>query len=364
MGVISSLFQRKKPYRKLLQSGNVDEILASAQWMLEQQQLERALELLRSGQKRFPDNNLLRRKCQDVEHFLTRAAIEAAERELTQEASTELLARLCDLHRHSGDMDKALDYGRRVILLDPRSVIGYRSVGRIYYEQFLAEQGSAQGMNALRYLSKAHSLDRSNSTCLLQLAEIFLIMHAPTAALMFLSPVQKAFPENYQVQKLVSWARELPPEDTTQIQDLFLRHESRLSGELSEPQVPVNLSEEVVLEVENLLERIAGTEGIYLIDGTRSIVSGRSRCGWSEPDVAAAFGLLADTARQCCPRMGIGRFTRLDVNCANRTMVVKSAADNLTAFFVGDHSLNKEDADAALEIICDQVAQESRGLAR
>ncbi len=363
MGLIAALFGKARIDRRLVRTGTEDEIVSVARQYAKNRQTERALKLLVTALNRFPESERLLGESRSVEAESVNSLIDAAERKLARRPTMRQLTHLCALCHRAGDHVRALQYGRQAILLDQTAEDGYHAVGKVYFEQFRADQSSIDGMNALRYLSKAHSLDPRNSTCLLQLTEVFLILHAPNAAMRFLGPVQRAFPEDTQVLSLLAWAQHLPPEETNQIQDLILWHEQRLSGLRESPKYQIDLPEEVGKMVRKL-STSSGVQGAYVVDGTRRVSAGASRSDWPEEELGEAFGMLADTARQNCQRMGIGNFNSLFVSSENKTLMLKSAGDQLMAFLVGDNNTRREDLEGHVEKLAQKVSQQAVGGAK
>ncbi|MEM7263350.1 MAG: tetratricopeptide repeat protein [Planctomycetota bacterium] len=363
MGVLSSLFKKRSPrgdesspLRELLRPGREDALLKTAKQLHDRGQNERALDLLIAGTRRFPDNAVIAEHARAVEAAVAKQTLRQRVARLNTDDSAELRAELSDLYRRTGQLEEAILSGRHAIQMAPESALGYSAVGRVYFDRFVEGQASIDGMNALRYLTKAHSLAPSNSLCLMQLSEIFVVLRAPRAASRFLTPVLRAFGDDPLVQDLASKIDALPAEETTHIQDLFLRHERVLRGE--SPEVPasgVRIDTRVAAEIEERARAVPGTEGLYLIGSDRGIVCGFNANRWPENDLGEAFGLVADTVRENANRMGIGEFKQVTVRYPSRVVSVQSVGSDVTAFYFGNEKVRNADAESLLSKIGDAL---------
>lgn len=356
MGFFSSLFSRSsqdsslpRSAQKTLHKGSEDDVVLLARRLVDQNQLEQALAVLKTAAQRFPSSDVIDQLTESVEESFHRASIGGLHAQLESDGSPEIRAKLAELYRRVGDIPMAMKYGREAIDADNTSPVGYRKVGRLYLEQFRLGLASVQGINALRYLSKAHNLDPRDSRILLYLAEIFIILRAPQAAGRFFGPVQRAFPNDPHVIRLEERIRELPNEETSNIQDLFLRHEQRQSGEHMQPaesfEAPVELGD----QFREFGESLEGVSGLFLLDGERKMVCEFSPSGWSSDELEDSLGVLADTSRQNSQRMGIGTFNRLMVRSADHMLVTQSLGSELSFFFIGDKNTKLDEVDSIME---------------
>ncbi len=364
MGVLSSLFKKRgkrdeaSPLRELLRPGREEALLKTAKQMHDRGEHERALDLLVAGTRTFPENTVIAEHARAVEMDIAKQTIRQRTARMNTDDNVELRAELSDLYRRTGETSEAVQFGRRAIQMAPDSALGYSAVGRVYFDQFIGAQVSIDGMNALRYLTKAHSLAPSNSLCLMQLAEIFIVLRAPRAASRFLTPVLRVFGDDPAVQELAARVDALPPEETTHIQDLFLRHERVLSGESPEVEASgIRVDTRLAGEIEETARAMPGTQGLYVIGSDRRIVCGFNANRWSENEIGESLGLVADTVRANSQRMGIGEFRQLTVRFPSRIASVEAVGSDCTAFYFGNEKVRSADAEQLLSKISDSLAK-------
>ncbi|MFQ5653808.1 MAG: tetratricopeptide repeat protein [Planctomycetota bacterium] len=367
VGLITSLFRRKHDsvqeqifQNNLLQDGREEDLLRVVKQLMDGNQLERALVLLRVGASRFPDCDAVTELLASVERSMAMPAISATLELLHQNRTPDLLARLADLHRRAGEQTQAMEYGREAIQADPEGPGGYHAVGSIYLDQFRKTMGSVEGMNALRHLSKAHVIDPSNSMCLLQLAEIFLLLGAPSAADKFLRPVQSVFPHDPLVMELLERGQQLPPEETSHIQDLFLRHERRQRGPA--PPLPVTdstlrLPDDMDSKVESIVRGFRGSHALYIVGADRTLAARHNNQGWEDEGFGETLGLLAETARENSNRMGIGAFERLLIQGPDQLTIIKAFSEDLTVFFFGEKPGKQEEIELSLDCLRESLKE-------
>ena len=147
--------------------GTEEELIQQARQLVDENKLEQALEVLRRAGDQHPQSEVIAELTASVEESFVHSQIGSLQAQLQDETSPELLCRLAELYRRLSDMTQAMKYGREAIDADSQNPIGYRTVGRLYLEQFRVAQTSVQGINAVRYLSKAHALDPRDSRILL-----------------------------------------------------------------------------------------------------------------------------------------------------------------------------------------------------
>jgi len=335
-------------------------LLKTAKQLHDRGEHERALDLLVAGTRTFPENAVIAEHACVVEMDMAKQSIRQRTSRLNTDDNAELRSELSDLYRRTGQTTEAIDFGRRAIQMAPDSALGYSAVGRVYFDQFVAAQLSIDGMNALRYLTKAHSLAPSNSLCLIQLAEIFIVLRAPRAASRFLSPVLRVFADDPAIQELATRVDELAPEDTTHIQDLFLRHERMLNGDAPEAESSgFRVDTRLAASLEENARAMPGTEGLYLVGNDRRIVCGFNAKRWPENELGESLGLVGDTVRANSERMGIGEFRQLTVRYPSRLVSVKAIGEECTAFYFGNEKVRTGDAEQLLSSVSKSLQEGS-----
>jgi len=365
--LIQSIFRRKHagevPGTDLLREQGPAPLLRVARQLLTAGRSDRALVLLRAGVLRYPGVVEVGELLANAERAEALPQMPSALETLEENASAKNHARVSHLCRRTGDESAALEHGRRAIQVDPRSPYGYRATGRVYLERFRSASRTVDGMNALRYYSKACALDPRHADSLLSLAEIFVLLAAPEAARRFLAPVATSHPDNPTVEILERRCRALPSEETSNVQELFLRHERSLlpgqpgtDDESSPAAVPSTLPD----HLEEVVRAIDGSTGAWVIGPNRQIVAGYSSTDHADAEVAE-LGLVAETIRSNSSRMGVGQFEELVLRAEEQLVVVSSLGDRLTGFYFGLRPSRQHDVESAFERVGYSLAESKNG---
>jgi len=358
VGLISAIFRRKRvtelPGTDLLREETSKPLLRVTKQLLTAGRNDRALALLRVGALRFPDDDELIELLTGAERDEASPHIKGSLAALKANPCAKSHARVSQLLRRTGDIETAIEQGRASISSGPQLPYGYRAVGKIYLDRFRVDAQTVDGMNALRYYSKACALDPLHANSLIALAEIFVILCAPEAARRFLAPISESLPGDPTVEVLERRCRGLPKETTSNVQELFLDHERAINGESvdksvensTSPNVPNDLSE----RIENLVAKIDGTSSLWVVDDQRQVVGGHGLSENPEEQIDD-LGIVAETLHSCSARMGIGSFERLLLRGDDRLVVVSVIGDGLTGFYFGEKPSRQSDVEQALERI-------------
>ncbi|MGE3166207.1 MAG: tetratricopeptide repeat protein [Planctomycetota bacterium] len=329
--------------------------LSTCHRLLGQDDSEYALGLLRKATELHPNSSELRGLRRKVERSLAQPLIQQALALHEQGPSAATCLHLVELYTRIGEVKEAIEYGNHAIQLEPDSALGYRMVTELHLQDFKATGDSIAGMNALRYAVKAHNLAPRDSRVLLDLTEIFLLLRAPLAARRFLNPVLQAFPDEARVRELSDRVSQLPPENTTQIQELFLTYEREVLGAARDEHPEVSLDREVIQDVVSAAARLTSLLGFYLIDGHRQVIAGFNHGQWSESELGNCFGLLVDVAAQNSERMDLGTFESITVKQDNVNLVVASLGSGLSAFIFGSPETKNEEMENILHDIHERL---------
>jgi len=366
VGLISMLFRRRRaadvPGTDLLRERGAAPLVRVVRQLLTAGRSDRALVLLRAGILRYPGEKLVAELLASAERTEALPQVPAAVERLEKNPSAENHARVSHLSRRAGDEENALEQGRLAIQADPRSPFGYRAIGTIYLERFRETARTVDGMNALRYLSKACALDPRHATSLLSLSEIFVLLRAPDAARRFLTPVAESHPNDPIVEILERRCEELDPEGTSNVQELFLRHEDTqisrapvAAGEVGE--IPTELPG----HLEEFVRTIEGSTGAWVVGPNRQVVAGFSSVE-HPAEAVAELGLVADTLRSNSSRMGIGTFERLILRGEDRLVLITVLGEQLTGFYFGERPSRQHDVEQAFQRV-EYSLEESKGAA-
>ncbi len=370
MGLISTLFRRRRTSAEmcgsdLLREHGTSPLLRVARQLLTAGRSDRALALLRVGVLRFPEDGEVTELLASAERAEALPQVPAAVELVEQEPDAKNHARVSHLTRRAGDEAAALEHGRMSIQADPRSPFGYRAIGQLYLERFRNVSRTVDGMNSLRYLSKACALDPRHATSLLSLAEIFVLLRAPDASRRFLAPVADAHPSDQTVEILERRASELEPEGTSNVQELFLRHERRLiardtgsTEEATVSEVPPDLPS----HLEEFVRTIDGSTGVWVVGANRQVIAGFSSNEYTEAAVNE-LGIVADTVRSNSSRMGLGQFGSLLLRGEEQLVIITSLGDSLTGFYFGERPSRQNDVEQAFKRV-EYSLEETKGATR
>jgi hypothetical protein len=190
-----------------------------------------------------------------------------------------------------------------------------------------------------------------------------VLLRAPDAARRFLGPVSESHIADPIVEILDRRCKELEPEGTSNVQELFLRHEDTqiarapaTSADVGE--VPADLAG----HIEEFVRTIDGTTGVWVVGPNRQVVSGFSPVE-HPAEAIAELGLVADTIRSNSSRMGIGQFERLILRGEDRLVLITNLGDLLTGFYFGDRPSRQHDVEQAFQRV-EYSLEESKGAAR
>lgn len=338
MGLISTLFSKKSkaaPGIEEIQGMTEREILSVSHRLLGENQNDQALLVLRHAIQLFPQAAAIHNLHHKLRRTVTQPLIDAALKQLSYEMTATTCLHLAELFRQIDENSQALRYGTLAIRAEPESAAGYQLVGRVHLDEFRSSGDSIAGMNAIRYIVKAHGLAPRDSRTLLQLTEIFVILQAPVAARRFLTPVQEAFPQDKTVVDLTQRIADLPPENTSQIQDLFLRYERNVLGEEGPNPTSAKIDDSLLAELQEIVSAGEGVTGFYLVNQQRELMGGFDQLEWETEALGESLGLLVDTAVQNSERMNLGQFSCFSVKQDGFRLMIQGLGQGITAFIFG-----------------------------
>ncbi len=367
VGLISKLFRRKRasaeqPGTDLLREQGADPLLRVSRQLLTAGRSDRALVLLRAGILRFPGHAEVAELHRTAEKNEALPQLKGALATLREETSAKNHARVSQLSRRIEDDETATEHGRAAIAIEPRSPFGYRAIGRIYLDRFRADSSTVDGMNALRYFSKSCALDPRHAASLLALAEVFVLLGAPEAARRFLAPVAGSHPNDPSVEILERRCSELPSEGTSNVQELFLRHEHgepQPSAEAETTTSSEELPSKLTGQIGEMFGKIAGTRGVWVVDANRHLVASQSE-ETPGPEALAGLGLVSATARSCSARMGVGNFERLLLRADDQLVICNVLGDSMTGFYFGDRPSRQSDVEQTFERLALSFEEEKK----
>lgn len=282
-------------WKVLFEDGCSDELLDQVSKLQSRKHFRAAIRLLRAGVSRFQPWPKGEEKLILLEKQYARIELPQLQEKAETEFSALNASRLADLLDILGDRSGWQLWSRAAIEEDPCDPEGYLAVARSYLRRFIREEDAVAGLSALRYLTKACQLRPGHGDCLRDLATLLLYLRAPQAASKVLAPLNRAAPNDPQVIALKLRAEEIPAENTTNVQELFLRWETGVEPQHS-TQKP------------SLLQT-ASEFDLWEIDADRSLVAHSENADLSENTINN-YSVMVGTLRQALPRMGMGDFVR------------------------------------------------------
>lgn len=225
-----------------------------------------------------------------------------------------------------GDANGSTLWARAAIQEDPCDPEGYLAIARTYLRRFRRQNDAVAGLHALRYLTKACQLKPGHTECLRSLAMLLLLLRAPVAAAKVLRPIEKVSPEDSMVLAMQALTSKMPAENTSNIQELFLRWETGTS--------PVHF--------EDGIGAIPCPEGIKVweLDENRSVTA-TSASADQDADTAELFSVLAGTLSSSTPGMGLGQFSKVTAR-GNGTLLIGVAESDGMLFCHSDRHSHEE----------------------
>jgi len=255
-----------------------------------------AIQLLRAGTVGFHPWDEGEAVLEQLQRSRAREAIADLQDAVELNYSASDAAHLSDALDRLGDPAGATLWARAAIQEDPCNPEGYLAIARTYLRRFRRDEDSLAGLHALRYLTKACQLQTVHGECLRSLAMLLLLLKAPLAASKVLRPLRKLAPHDPMILALNSLTARFPAENTSNIQELFLRWETGTTPQHS---------------IDNMIS-IPCPEGVdaWELDGSRSLVATSSGANHGG-DTAELLSVLAGTLTRATPRMGLGEFCKV-----------------------------------------------------
>ena len=299
MGIIESWMKRPRKCEEhlaeLFAPGAETRLLVRAQQLDERGDHLDATQLLRAGTVRFYPWNEGEAALDRYERSRARASLASLQDAVDSRYSAADAANLSAALNRLGDSSGATNWAHAAIEEDPCNPEGYLAIARGFLRRFRREDDSVAGLHALRYLSKACQLDPGHGECLRALAMLLLLLGAPVAASKVLRTITRVSPSDPIVLALDALTKILPPENTTNVQELFLRWESGsapTNDESTRQTIPA-----------------PGEFDVWEIDATRSLVACSDGADQGQ-QMTESLSVLTGSLYQATPRMGLGEFSR------------------------------------------------------
>jgi len=310
LGIIESLMRRPRQDEQkqmdLFAAGAESRLLQAANRFGDRGQRLAAARLLRAGTVRFhpwPDGELA---LDQLERTLARESLHTLQVAVESRYSAADAARLSAALERLGDSSGALEWAHAAIEEDPCNPEGYLAIARGYLRRFRRDEDAVAGLQALRYLTKACQLHAGHGDCLRSLAMLLLLLRAPSAAAKVMRPISRATPSDPMVLALETLSTEIPAENTSNVQELFLRWETGIS--------PVH-SEETTAVIPAPDEF-----SVWELDGTRALAA-CSTCADQRQELTENLSVLAGSLTQATTRMGLGQIARVTARSADGVLI-------------------------------------------
>lgn len=310
MGIIESWMRRPhqdvEKQMDLFAAGAESRLLQAANHFGDRGQRLAAARLLRAGTVRFhpwPDGELA---LDQLERTLARESLHTLQVAVESRYSAADAARLSAALDLLGDSSGALEWAHAAIEEDPCNPEGYLAIARGYLRRFRRDEDAVAGLQALRYLTKACQLHAGHGDCLRSLAMLLLLLRAPSAAAKVLRPISRATPSDPMVLALKALSTEIPAENTSNVQELFLRWETGIS--------PVH-SEETTAVIPAPDEF-----SVWELNGTRALAACSTRADQRQ-ELTENLSVLAGSLTQATTRMGLGQISRVTARSADGVLI-------------------------------------------
>ena len=336
MGLFKNLINRKSGSSRFTAEASLFEpdqrhrILEIAGELTANRNIASAIALLRAGAVRFHPFPEAEAALSAIEGSQARSKIEKLEEQAAAATDVRLFAACSIACDNLGDSTAAILHGRAAIQEDPFSPLGYLVIGLSHLRRFRTSQSAAEGLNTLRYLSKSIQLRPGQGESLRSLAELLILLRAPVAARRVLRPIAHALPHDPMLLAIEARAVELPPEGTSNVQELFLRFEEN-PLEAEEPEEMPDL----VTSVDELVHRFEGSMGAWLVGSDLQVCASSTRSGRDAGESDEVLGALAGFLSSHCDRMRIGSFKSLRVLGEGHLILARKLSTGSTIFYSG-----------------------------
>ncbi len=330
--------------------------LEKAQRLVQSDKHTEALQLVSSILTSNADSECLK-VAEEYKVKIHAALAEQQARLLDQNSQPTACAEVAEHFLQARNFGQAIEVGRSTISVAPQSALGYRIVGQAYLERFRQKRDSVDGMNALQHLTKAHKISPSSSLCLVSLAELFILLRAPKAALKFLDPPLRAFPKDPILVSLKDKIDSLPPEDTSQIQDLFLRNEEYVTQHGAQ-----DVGRDQLKPITDHEAARKACLALYFLTESREVIEGFDKLNWNDEAIPESLGLFGNVLNQCSERMGLGEFVSISMNLGKLNLVSRQIAPTVTAFYLGDESLSREQTEEIVRSFAKELEEQGQGI--
>jgi len=285
-----------------------------------------AAQLLRAGTVRFHPWEDGENALDKLERIRARESIGILRDAVDLTYTATEAAQLSEALDRLGDRTGATRWARAAIQEDPCNPEGYLAIARSYLRRFRRNDDSVAGLHALRYLTKACQLRSVHRECLRSLAMLLLLLKAPGAAARVLRPLEKTFPQDPMVLALHALASRIPTENTSNIQELFLRWETGITPQHS---------------VDNMAP-IPCPEGVeaWELDTNRSLIA-TSVGADQKADTAEFLSVLAGTVTRATPRMGLGEFSKFTARSPGSILIGRAEPNGMIFCRSNRHSFEE-----------------------
>lgn len=310
MGIIESWMKRPRAsdehLAELFAPGAETRLLERAQLLDDRGDHLDATQLLRAGTVRYYPWNEGEAALDRYQRSRARASLASLQDAVESRYSAADAAHLSAALNRLGDASGATSWAHAAIEEDPCNPEGYLAIARGFLRRFRREDDSVAGLHALRYLSKACQLHPGHGECLRALAMLLLLLRAPVAASKVLRPISRISPSDPMVLALNALTKFLPDENTTNVQELFLRWETG--------SIPTND------ETSRQLISAPGEFDVWEVDASRSLVACSDGADHGQ-QMTETLSVLTGSLYQATPRMGLGEFSKFTARGAGGVLI-------------------------------------------
>ncbi|MDE0960091.1 MAG: hypothetical protein OSB09_04855 [Planctomycetota bacterium] len=318
MGIIESWMKRSRhdeeTQKDLFAAGAQLQLLQAATRVSERGHRLAAARLLRAGTIRFHPWPEGETALDQLERTQARETLHSLQVAVESRYTAVDAARLSAALERLGDTSGALGWAHAAIEEDPCNPEGYLAIARGYLRRFRRDEDAVAGLQALRYLTKACQLHAGHGECLRSLAMLLLLLRAPSAAAKVMRPIIRATPSDPLVLALESLAAVIPPENTSNVQELFLRWETGAA--------PIHNNDATGV--------IPAPDGfsVWELDGSRALTACSATADQGH-ELKESLSVLAGSLVQATARIGLGQIGRVTVRSSDGVLIGLAEGDGI-----------------------------------
>jgi predicted regulator of Ras-like GTPase activity (Roadblock/LC7/MglB family) len=297
---------------------------------------QRAVQILRLGSTRFPNSADLRRREQEAEKLERENEKRRLHDKLRSAPNPTFYARLADLYRTDGDIERTTQICEAGMKAFPRYGGTYLVLGQVCMEQEKWEEAKAQ-------IEKAVELDKYNYLGLKLLAQIYMRLGKPAEAakqleqILYFAPADEATKEALKkaqeaagTAKVTETAVAAPRGPVEAPRPAAAPERRRLTG-LIGAAATASPREQTLSDGIERLSRVEGVQGALLVDQYGLVVAASLDPALDESLVGALVTNIFRTASGEAPRLSAGVFEEAVIEAERTNLHVAQCGEMILA---------------------------------